>query len=58
MTPKPLQEAGRQPDIPINSDPPVDTTQPGVDLEVDVSHLYFPITVLSLGLTRTSARWT
>jgi hypothetical protein len=48
MTSEPLQEADRRPDNSTNYDPPVDTTQPGVDLEVDVSHLYFPITILSM----------
>jgi hypothetical protein len=50
-----FQKAVRSPDVSINSNPPVDTTQLGVDLEVDVSHLYFPISNLSLNLTRTSA---
>lgn len=35
MTAEPLPEAVRQPDISIDSGPPVDTTQLGVDLEVD-----------------------
>lgn len=48
---EPLKEAVRQPDVSINSGPPVNTTQPGVELEVDVSHLHSLVTVLILVLT-------
>lgn len=53
-----LQEDVRQPDVSIDSGPPGLTTQPGIDLEVDVSYFHSQITTISPGLTCTSARYT
>lgn len=55
---EPFQKDAHQPDISINPGLPGHTTQPRVELEVDVSDLHSPVAIFSLGLSRTSARYT